>query len=447
MRLRNLRWVDWRQWRYWSREVRSLFNRVRSTRRAKRHPERVEAYLARCRGLVERAVDTLDTLRAAGRRCPHLWLYRRLGGARPAADRPGGAASSAGGDDSARREGLFDFRGSHALGFAKGKAGTPVELGVPVALIEDQYQFVLHHEVLWQGSDVDVAVPLVQAAQARYPGLRACSFDRGFHRPGQSGRAGRAARPERVAEEGTSFERRPAGGRKRNRSSPRAEYTRRLSRPSTGWSIGVWTVSATMAPTASRVRSPCRCWPPTCIASGCCCRNVSAHAAAASPDWGRPGLLWQSLSRRPTARSCRRQGRAFRANCPAFAFPRPVQNRRRDPFDTANHVMSEAPRSEISAREGVLWLTLSTARSTRPTFCRDGDARARLARLAASNPTAAQLQGQLGGREIRLLTEIKRGPTWGPETRIHREDRATAAEPRGSELAAIGVPDGCTTSL
>ena len=42
----------------------------------------------------------------------------------------------------------------------------------------------------------------------------------------------------------------------------------------------------------------------------------------------------------------------------------------------------------------------------------DGDARARLARLAASNPTAAQLQGQLGGREIRLLTEIKRGPTW-----------------------------------
>ena len=46
--------------------MRSLFNRVRSTRRAKRHPERVEAYLARCRGLVERAVDTLDTLRERG---------------------------------------------------------------------------------------------------------------------------------------------------------------------------------------------------------------------------------------------------------------------------------------------------------------------------------------------------------------------------------------------
>ena len=56
----------WRQWRYLTREVRSLFNRVRSTRRAKRHPERVEAYLARCRGLVERAVDTLDALRNPG---------------------------------------------------------------------------------------------------------------------------------------------------------------------------------------------------------------------------------------------------------------------------------------------------------------------------------------------------------------------------------------------
>ena len=56
----------WRQWRYLTREVRSLFNRVRSTRRAKRHPERVEAYLARCRGLVERAVDTLDAVRNQG---------------------------------------------------------------------------------------------------------------------------------------------------------------------------------------------------------------------------------------------------------------------------------------------------------------------------------------------------------------------------------------------
>ena len=56
----------WRQWRHLSREVRKLFNGVRSTRRAKRRPERVEAYLERCRGLVERAVATIDTLRDKG---------------------------------------------------------------------------------------------------------------------------------------------------------------------------------------------------------------------------------------------------------------------------------------------------------------------------------------------------------------------------------------------
>ena len=56
----------WRQWRHLSREVRKLFNKVRSTRRAMRHPERVEAYLERCRELVGRAVETLDALRAKG---------------------------------------------------------------------------------------------------------------------------------------------------------------------------------------------------------------------------------------------------------------------------------------------------------------------------------------------------------------------------------------------
>ena len=34
----------WRRWRHLTREIKKLFNKVRSTRRAKRHPERVEAY-------------------------------------------------------------------------------------------------------------------------------------------------------------------------------------------------------------------------------------------------------------------------------------------------------------------------------------------------------------------------------------------------------------------
>ena len=55
---------SWRQWQHLTREVRKLFNRVRATRRAKQHPERVAAYLDRCRVLVGRAVETLDALRS-----------------------------------------------------------------------------------------------------------------------------------------------------------------------------------------------------------------------------------------------------------------------------------------------------------------------------------------------------------------------------------------------
>ncbi len=36
---------------------------------------------------------------------------------------------------------------------------------------------------MWQGSDVDYAQPMIRETQARFPELRWCSFDRGFHSP------------------------------------------------------------------------------------------------------------------------------------------------------------------------------------------------------------------------------------------------------------------------
>ena len=174
----------WRQWRHLTREVRNLFNKVRSTRRAKRHPARVEAYVERCRGLVERAEATLDALRDQG---AAEITWRSIAGFVTHARRQM--------DQVERRllrdetiphsEKVFSIFQEHTRWISKGKAGTPVELGVPVALIEDQFGFILHHEVLWEGEDVDVdvAVPIVEEAQAQYPELRACSFDRGFHSP------------------------------------------------------------------------------------------------------------------------------------------------------------------------------------------------------------------------------------------------------------------------
>ena len=170
----------WRQWRHLSREVRKLFNRVRSTRRAKRRPERVEAYLERCRALVERAAATAGGLQDKGveaAACESIQGFiahalRQIDQVERRLLRD---------ETIPHEEKIFSIFKEHTRWVSKGKAGTPVELGVPVALIEDQYQFILHHEILWKGEDVDVAVPMVEEAQRLYPELRACSFDRGFH--------------------------------------------------------------------------------------------------------------------------------------------------------------------------------------------------------------------------------------------------------------------------
>ena len=125
----------WRQWRYLTREVRNLFNKVRSTRRAKRHPERVEAYLARCRALVERAEATLHALRDQGVGALGCHSITDLvAHARRQIDQVERRLLR--GETIPHEEKVFSIFEEHTRWISKGKAGTPVELGVPVALIE-----------------------------------------------------------------------------------------------------------------------------------------------------------------------------------------------------------------------------------------------------------------------------------------------------------------------
>jgi IS5 family transposase len=65
----------------------------------------------------------------------------------------------------------------------KGKAGVPVELGLRVCVLEDQYRFILHHQVMEKKTDDQVAVSMVAEAKKRFPDLKVCSFDKGFHSP------------------------------------------------------------------------------------------------------------------------------------------------------------------------------------------------------------------------------------------------------------------------
>ena len=80
-----------------------------------------------------------------------------------------------------QQEKVFSIFRPYTRWISKGKAGTPVELGVPVAIIEDWYQFVLGHVILWEGSDGDIAEELVIQVQKHVPELRITSFDRDFY--------------------------------------------------------------------------------------------------------------------------------------------------------------------------------------------------------------------------------------------------------------------------
>ena len=156
--------------------LKGLFHAVRRTRRAK--PAAVRAYLAFCRRLVARAERQLPALQQAGAGEAER-LAGLLGHARRQMDQVSRRLLQ--GEKIPHEEKVFSVFEEHTRWVSKGKAGRPVELGVPVCIVEDQHQFVLGWTIEWSGGDTDIAVPLVKACQEAYPELHACSFDKGFH--------------------------------------------------------------------------------------------------------------------------------------------------------------------------------------------------------------------------------------------------------------------------
>jgi len=80
-------------------------------------------------------------------------------------------------------EKVFSLFQPHTEWICKGKAGVPVELGLRVCIMEDQYRFILHHLVMEKTTDDQVAITMVNETKQRFPGLRAVSMDKGFHSP------------------------------------------------------------------------------------------------------------------------------------------------------------------------------------------------------------------------------------------------------------------------
>jgi hypothetical protein len=59
----------------------------------------------------------------------------------------------------------------HTEWISKGKAHVPVELGLRVAIAEDQYRFILHHPVMERITDDQVAIDRIEGTRTRFPVL------------------------------------------------------------------------------------------------------------------------------------------------------------------------------------------------------------------------------------------------------------------------------------
>jgi hypothetical protein len=87
------------------------------------------------------------------------------------------------GESIPHQEKVFSIFAPHTEWICKGKAGVPVELGLKVCILEDQYQFILHHRVMEKETDDQVAVKMIKETKKRFKELNSCSFDKGFHSP------------------------------------------------------------------------------------------------------------------------------------------------------------------------------------------------------------------------------------------------------------------------
>ena len=166
--------------RYQTPTAEFRFNKVRKTRRAS--PKHIKAYLKVCAELIGRVEALLLELVAKGeppRKIDEtanflMHAVRQIN----QIDR-----RILKGETIPHNEKVFSIFEPHTRWISKGKAGCLVELGVPVCIIECQYQFILHYEIMWEGSDVDFAVPMVVTTKELFPDFCAASFDRGFHSP------------------------------------------------------------------------------------------------------------------------------------------------------------------------------------------------------------------------------------------------------------------------
>ena len=167
----------WRQWQHRTECILSAFSDVRKIGHA-RHDD-LRAYLDIRENMADSVSDSLLATLAAGAsfdalvgagtfaKCAKTFVDRIRWRVFP-------------GETAPHDEKIFSVFDPHVRWISKGKAGRPVELGVPICMLADCLGFVLHCEIMREGTDADQSVPRVEGARKKHPVFGAAGFGRGF---------------------------------------------------------------------------------------------------------------------------------------------------------------------------------------------------------------------------------------------------------------------------
>jgi transposase, IS5 family len=185
----------WRQSGHNLKKIKKLYRRAQKlkgstsqdeAKKAKQQQvikEAYQSYIDLAEEFVARAQASLSELRQKG--CPAILQLMHVEGyikhARRQIDQVRRRVLQ--GEVIPHNEKVFSIFEEHTEWICKGKAGVPQELGLKVCIVEDQYQFILHHRVMEQETDEQVAVVMAQETKQRFAEFNSCSYDKGFHSP------------------------------------------------------------------------------------------------------------------------------------------------------------------------------------------------------------------------------------------------------------------------
>ena len=186
-------WPGWGKYRYNLRQLKQLLRRVQRLKHSSATDEKKQAqreqairrayqqYLEESRQLVARVEETLAQWPEDENGAERMDMRRFVDHAHRQIDQIDRRVLQ--GETIPHGEKVFSLFEEHTEWISKGKAGVPVELGLNVCIVEDQYGFILHHRVMQNERDEAVAVPMVKQTQVRFPTLKQCSFDANFYTP------------------------------------------------------------------------------------------------------------------------------------------------------------------------------------------------------------------------------------------------------------------------